>query len=103
PFEQLLPAHRSADADPDFPDAQKFPERLIGPDHIPWSEKRKIVIVGFSRFRIYGKGSDAAIAATRHIHADNEIFRWIDQVSAAYQAGPPVFRFAVGRSWVKYP
>ena len=103
PFQQLLAAHGSAETDPDFFNAQHFAQGLIGPDHIPGSKKREVVIEGLAGFRIVLQRASASITTSRHIYANQEVFLRIYHRIRANQSRPPFNRVAVCGECMKYP
>ena len=70
-------------------DSEKLAERLVSPDHIAGSEEGEVVIKHFLFAVIRIEGSDAAIAASGHVHTNNEVERRIEQFAFTYEAGPP--------------
>src|SRR5258706_10653875 len=87
----------------DLPDTQELPERLVSPDHVPWSKKRKTMIIRLVAVRLPVQGTNAAITTSRHIHTDDKVNGRIEQPALSHQPGPPFSRIAVGGQRMEDP
>jgi len=76
---------------------------VVGPGHVTRGKEGKFVVPGFSCPWIVIQRPGAAIAAARHVDADNEMPGRIDQFSITHQARPPFEGIAVARQRMEDP
>ncbi len=98
PFQQLLSAHRAANANMDFFNTQSFAQRLIGTHHILNGEPREISVPVIAVER-----TDTSIMTAGHVHTNNEILCRVEELAFTYQATPPICCIGVSSECMKNP